>query len=106
MDSTEIYQKILHTDDDKGKQLRLVLNTFREVEYLHIRKYYLSFDEGYLPSKEGISMPGSISSVYALLDGLIEICSRAEGIDSLHKHLLDKLEELKDAGTPQLPELS
>lgn len=47
--------------------------------------------------KEGASMPYTICSAYALLDGLMEICSLEENIESLNKHFSDKLEELKNA---------
>jgi hypothetical protein len=95
MESEVEYEKIIYENLDKGYQLRLVVNTFREVQYVHIRKYFLSYDEGYVPSKEGISMAASISNIFALLDGLIEICSVEESIDSITKHFSDKIADLK-----------
>lgn len=94
--SEVLYEKIISENEEKGIQLRLVLNTFRDVEYLHLRKYFMSYDEGYVPSKEGASMPATISNVYALLDGLIEICSARESTDSIVKHFKNKLEELNE----------
>lgn len=95
MSDTPIYEKIIYENEDKGTQLRLVLNEFRDVEYLHLRKYYMSYDSGYLPTKEGASFPADIASIYALLDGLIELCASAEGVDSIVEHFGEKLEELK-----------
>ena len=50
-----IYERVINEKDNQ--QIRLVINTFRGVEYLSLRKYYLDFDEEWLPSKEGITMP-------------------------------------------------
>jgi Transcriptional Coactivator p15 (PC4) len=89
-----LYEKIISENPEKGTQLRLVVSEFRDVQYVHLRKYFMSYDEGYLPTKEGASMPATISSIYALLDGLIEICSYEESIDSITKHFQEKINAL------------
>lgn len=89
-----VYERILFEHPDKGYQIRLVLNEFRDIEYLHLRKYFMSFDEGFVPTKEGVSIPVSIQSIHTLLDGLIEICAKAEGFDSIQTHLAEKILEL------------
>ena len=92
-----IFEKLIHENEEKGFQLKLVVNEFKGIEYLHIRKYFLSFDDGYLPSKEGISFPCTLSNVYALLDGLIEVCAKAETIDSINEHfatIVNKLQKV------------
>jgi hypothetical protein len=61
----------------------------------------MSYDEGFLPSKEGASMPASITGIYNLLDGLIEICSFEESIDAITRHFEDKIEALKQAKTDE-----
>jgi hypothetical protein len=94
-DSEVLYEKLIHQNDEKGFQLKLVVNEFRDVEYLHIRKYFLSFDEGFLPSKEGIAIPATVNNIYALLDGLIEICAKAESVDSMVSHFEQKISDLK-----------
>jgi hypothetical protein len=93
-ESNPVYEKIIFENEAKGFQLRLVVNTFRDVQYLHIRKYFLSFDEGYIPSKEGISFPYDIQSTYQLLDGLMDIVSHEENIDAVKKHFTDKILDL------------
>lgn len=89
-----LYEKIINENEEKGTQLRLVVNEFRGIEYLHLRKYFLSFDEGYLASKEGASMPCTISNVYALLDGMIEICAKEESIGAIKEHFNNILNRL------------
>jgi len=95
-DSTVLYEKIIFENTEKGLQLRLVLNEFREKQYLHLRKYFLSFDDGYIPTKEGASMEASIHNIYALLDGLLELVAGAEGIDGIEHHFSNKILDLKN----------
>lgn len=95
MNSELLYEKIIYQNDDKHYQLRLVINEFRDKEYLHIRKYFLSFDEGYIPSKEGISMELSISNSYALMDGMVEICSKLEDKEAISEHFHELLKKLE-----------
>ena len=46
----EEYSRIIHVTEDGTMQVRLTVNTFRGVEYLHLRKYYLSFDSNVIYS--------------------------------------------------------
>ncbi len=94
MSDTPLYEKILSENLDKGSQLRLVVNEFRDVQYVHIRKYFLDYEGAWVPTKEGASMPATICNIYALLDGLLEIVSYEEGIDAITKHFGEKLNEL------------
>lgn len=94
-ESEILYEKIISENEAKGEQLRLVVNIFREVQYIHIRKYFLSFEDGYIPSREGISIPASIQNIFALLDGLMEICSYEENLDLISKYFSDKIIDLK-----------
>jgi hypothetical protein len=93
-DSEVLFERIIYENEVKAYQLRVVANLFRDVEYLHIRKYFLSFEDGFIPSKEGISIPMSIENMYAILDALIELCSKAETIESITKHFQQKISDL------------
>jgi hypothetical protein len=92
-DSTILYERLITENKVEGKEYEvwLTVSEFRGVTYLGIRKYFLSFDDGFVPSKEGISIPFEINSSYALLEGLIDICSEAESVEALK----DKLESSK-----------
>lgn len=72
------YEKIIHTNEDKGFQLRLTFGEFREKFYLHIRKYFLSYEGEYVSSREGISMEASFDNIAALIEGLAGVCSASE----------------------------
>lgn len=94
-DSEVLFERVIYENEVKAYQLRVVANLFRDVEYLHIRKYFLSYEGEYTPSKEGISIPMSIQNIYAILDALIELCAKAETVDSITKHFEQKISDLK-----------
>ena len=89
-----LYEKLIHEDAEKQIQVRLTINTFRGIEYLHLRKYYLDFDEYWKPSKEGIAMELDFNNSRELFSGLIEILSLAEAKDVLETHFKDYLDQI------------
>lgn len=95
MKSDSQFEKIIYENLEKGFQYRLTVSEFRDIEYLHLRKYFLSYEGDFVPTKEGASMPASIQNVYALLDGVIELCSRAESVDAIVEHFGNKITALK-----------
>lgn len=94
--SVDLYEKIIFENEEKGFQYRLVVSEFRDSQYLHLRKYFLSYEGEYVPTKEGAAMPASIQNIYALLDGLIEICSKEEALDSIISHFKNKIADLNN----------
>ena len=46
----EVYEHVIHYDEVKQEQVRVTVNTFRGVEYLHVRKYYMDFTEEWKPT--------------------------------------------------------
>jgi hypothetical protein len=90
--SNEIYSRIIH--DNEHNQIRLVINEFRGVEYLHLRKYYLTFEEEWAPSSEGISFPLDLINVRELFTGLVEVLSLAESKDIIVEHFKELLSEI------------
>lgn len=96
MDSNILYSKIIEENIDKGYQIRLVLNDFREVTYIQLRKYFLSYEGEWLPSREGVSMPASLENIYAILDGLMEIVSVSEIDQIMDKYVKRTLGQSKN----------
>lgn len=92
--SPEVYEKVVHYDELKEVQIRLTVSSFRGVEYLHLRKYYLDFDEAWKPSPEGIAMPLDMSNSRELFSGLVEILSLAESKEIIEEHFEDLLKDL------------
>lgn len=72
----DIYSRII--TNDGLKQVRLYINEFRDQEYLHIREFYLDFDEEWKPTPKGISIPLEIETSKELFIAISEILSLAE----------------------------
>ena len=89
-----LYEKLIYENVDKFYQLRLTISDFRDKQYVNIRKYFLSYEGDYIPSKEGISMEASITNVHSLLEGLIELCSKEEAKDLMTKYFGDRISDL------------
>lgn len=90
----EEYSKIIHYDEAKEIQVRLTINTFRGIEYLHLRKYYLDFEEEWKPTPEGIAMPLDFDNSRNLFEALVEILSLAESKEIIEEHFKDLLKDL------------
>ena len=88
-DSELLYSKIILEED--FFQVRLSVNLFRDIEYIHIRKYYLDFDEEWKPSNEGISMPLSVSNIRNLFEAIIDILADAESDAIIKEHFKELL---------------
>ena len=90
----EAYSRIIHYDTVKEQQVRLTINTFRGVEYIHLRKYYLDFEEEWKPTPEGIAMPLDLNNSRELFSGLVEILSLAESKGIIEEHFSDLIQDL------------
>jgi hypothetical protein len=88
-DAPAKYEKVISTNEDNSEQVRLVVNSFRGKEYLHLRKYYQDFDEEWKPSKDGIAMAIDFDNTRGLFEGLVEIISLAESREILEEHFSD-----------------
>ena len=93
-EAPEIYEKIISENEEATEQIRLTINTFRDVEYLHLRKYYLDFDGTFKPSKDGVAMKLDFENSRGLFEGLVEILSLAEAKDILESHFKDVLDQI------------
>jgi hypothetical protein len=93
-EAPEAYSRVIHYDETKEIQVRLTINTFRGVEYIHLRKYYMDFNEEWLPTPEGVAMPLDFNNSRELFAGLIEILSLAESKSVLEEHFLDLIQDL------------
>ena len=92
LNAPAIYEKIIQ--DTSHEQVRLVINTFRGIEYISLRKYYLAFEEEWKPSKDGITMPLDFDNSRKLFEGLVEILSLAESKSILEDEFKDLLDSI------------
>lgn len=86
MTDNVLYEKLIYDNEPKAYQLKLVCNNFKDRDYIHIRKYFLSYEGEYIPSKEGVSIEANIDSISALIDGLMDLCSKSEIERIINKH--------------------
>ena len=88
-----IVSVVLHENLDKGYQIRITANSFREVDYIHFKKYFLSYEGEWVPSKEGVSIPMSLQNMYLLLDTIHTVCSKHEKKNAIVEKLSKELNE-------------
>jgi len=93
-ESTVIYERVVWQDEPGHNQTRLVINEFREVEYLHIRKYYLAFEGDFQASDKGICFPLDIDVTKELFRGLAEVMSLAESKEIIEEYFGDTIRDL------------
>ncbi|RLG17875.1 hypothetical protein DRN75_03090 [Nanoarchaeota archaeon] len=93
-EAPEIYEKIIYQDDVKENQIRLVVSTFRGVEYLHLRKYYMEYEGDWCPSNQGVAMLMDIETTKELFIGLAEIISLAESRETIEKYFGDMIRDV------------
>lgn len=84
-----VFEKLISENPEKFQETRFIVSCFRGEHYLSLRKYFLSYDEGFIASREGISMKYEMDSSLRLLEALMEIIPLGEC-----QHLIDaKLKE-------------
>jgi hypothetical protein len=93
-EAPELYEKVISENEEGTEQVKLTINTFYDVEYLHLRKYYLDFDGDFKPSKDGVAMKLDFNNSRGLFEGLVEILSLAESKTILETHFKDILDEI------------
>lgn len=93
MSDDVLFEKLVAENEEKGWQYRLVVSGFRGSEYLSLRKYFLSYEGEWIPTKEGATIPATIESIYALLEGLLEICAYEENKQLITEFLQKVLDE-------------
>lgn len=96
VEGQDVFDRLLYENEDKGYQYRLTLSEFRGVQYLNVRKYFMTYESEYVPSKEGASIPATISNLLALVDGLMELLALEEKQDLVLKHFRDKFPSLQN----------
>jgi hypothetical protein len=92
LSAPSMYEKVIQ--ETEYEQIRLVVSTFRDVEYLSLRKYYLDFEEEWKPTREGITMPIDFDNSRNLFEGLVEILSLAESKNILEQEFKEILDQI------------
>ena len=96
-----LYEHIIHYDEEKQVQVRVTVNTFKGVEYLPLRKYYMDFFEEWKPTPEGIAMPIDFNNSREMFKALAEILSLAESKQIIEDQFKDLIQELYKHDKPK-----
>lgn len=89
----EIYEHLIYEDEAKQNRIMLVVNEFRGIEYISVRKYYMDFYGEWMPSNQGCTFPIDLDSTKAMFVGLAEILSLAESREVIEKYFGDIIKE-------------
>jgi hypothetical protein len=86
-----MYDRVIY--ENETYQWRVTVNVFHDVEYFHLRKYILDFDEKWIPIKEGVCFPLDLNNITELFTALVEILSLAESKAVIAKHFNEILQD-------------
>jgi hypothetical protein len=78
MEGRTLYSYIIFEDLAEFSQWRITISEFRGKEYFGIRKYFLSYEGTWEPTKEGISTEYTLTFTHNLLLALSNLVSRSE----------------------------
>lgn len=87
----DTYYRVVNEVGDK--QVRVTVNTFRDIEYFSIREYYMDFDEEWQPSNKGVTMPLTLDNTREMFAALLEILSLAESKELILETFKDLIEQ-------------
>ena len=99
-DPVNIYEHVIHYDEEKQEQIRLTVNTFRGIEYLHLRKYYMDFEEEWQPTPKGVALPLDFNNSRELFRALTEIISLAESRQIIEENFGELIKEIYPEDAP------
>ena len=88
----DIYSKVIH--EETHREVRLTINEFNGIEYLHLREYYQDFDEEWKHGSKGIGIPLDIENSKQLFTALAEIISLAESKEVIEEFFGETIRDL------------
>jgi hypothetical protein len=89
----EIMSEIISEDENGLEQIRLTVNEFRGQQYLHLRRYYLDFDEVWLPTNKGVAIPMTVQNIANIFNALTKMLAQS---DVLHVILENSTDAILD----------
>ena len=81
-DIPELSVEFFH-NPDKDEKFFITINSFRGVEYFHLRKYYKDFEGDFVPSNEGVAFPATLESTLSIFDALCSILESEEVLSTI-----------------------
>lgn len=90
----EVYERAIWQDEQGFTQVRLTVNEFRGIEYLHVRKYFLNFEGDFQASNDGVAIPLEVESTRELFKAVAEVISLAEAREFIEEFFGDVIREI------------
>ncbi len=90
----EVYERTIWQDEQGFNQVRLTVNEFRGIEYLHVRKYFLDFEGEFHASNQGVALPLEVESTRELFRAVAEVISLAESKELIEEFFGDIIREI------------
>jgi hypothetical protein len=86
--------EVISMDENGVEQIRLTVNEFRGVQYLHLRNYYLDFDESWQPTPKGIAIPITIQNISNIFNALTKMLAQSDVLHIILENSNDITREL------------
>lgn len=93
---------VIFQNDEYGTQVRFTVTEFMDRYYIGLRRYYLSFEGEWLPTKVGFSFPYDLHTTTNLFCAFTELLSKAEVLAEVHRES-EKRNVKSDADVPERP---
>lgn len=99
---------VIFSDVNLGIQLRMTVSEFMGRYYMGVRKYFLSFEGEWLPTKQGISWEYSLETSTNMFGAFCELLSEAEVLAAVaaeHEKIKERenaIESREEAGDSEL----
>jgi len=82
----EILTEIISDNPNTLEQVRLTVSELGDMQYLHLRKYYMDFEGQYLPTKVGIAIPITIETIANLFNALTRMLAKSDVLHIILDH--------------------
>lgn len=79
----DITSRVVGYKDEGAKELRFSVSEFRGKLYLSLRWWRLDFEDEWMPTKEGCTLPYQLSVVGNLYSALTDLLSEAEVLEKV-----------------------
>ena len=99
-EAPEMYEKVISENEKGTEQVKLTINTFYDTEYLHLRKYYMDFEEEWQPTPKGVALPLDFNNSRELFRALTEIISLAESRQIIEENFGELIKEIYPEDAP------
>lgn len=94
--------EVIFENREYGLQIRFTVTEFMGRHYIGLRKYYLSFEDEWLPTKQGFSFPYNLETTTNLFCAFTQLLSKAEVLAEVHR-ASEERNVKSDAEIPESP---